>query len=67
MPNIRIVKTKGADAVEVHEVEKVQVYGDGLLFFQGKNSGPSFYLSPDLVQEIWELKPKGPATAKPKG
>jgi hypothetical protein len=58
MENIRIIKSKGTDAAEVYDVEKVQLYEDGLVFFQGKNSGPSFYLSPDLVQKIWALKPK---------
>lgn len=66
MANIRIIKTKETNTAEVYDVEKVQVYEDGLLFFQGKNSGPSFYLSPDLVQKIWELKPTGSATANPK-
>jgi hypothetical protein len=56
MANIRIIKIKPGlaetDAVELYDVERVQVYEDGQLFFQGNNNGPSFYVSPDLVEQI---------------
>ena len=72
MANIRIIKIKPGltetdAATEQYDVEKVQDYEDGAVFFQGKNSGRSFYLSPDLVKQIRELKfsnPKRPAPAK---
>jgi hypothetical protein len=59
MAEIKIVKpglggTKAA--LEQYDVEKIQTHADGVLFFQGKNSGPSFYLSPDLVEQIIRVK-----------